>query len=120
MAMHKHVYEKATGRFIQGGYFDPPCDPETQGVIELPDAAPFPDYARQRWDEAAGALRDATPVERDAAATAEQDAEIDAVRAVKACARVAWEQLSAAQKTAFPWAQYWATVKTRYRQAQTL
>ncbi len=119
MATHRHIYDKATGRFIQGGYFDPSCDAATQGIIDLPDGTPFPDYRAQRVDVATGAIRLATADEIAAVDDAARDQEIDAVRAVKACARVAWEQLSAAQKAALTWPQYWATVKARYRQAQT-
>ncbi len=120
MATHKHVYDKATGRFIQGGYFDPPCDQETQGVVEFEDSDPFPDYRVQRVDVATRMIRAATADELAASDAAAKDQELDAGLAVKACARVAWEQLSAAQKAALTWPQYWATVKSRYRQAQTL
>lgn len=108
MVIHRHVYALTTGKFREGGYCVPVYDPATEAVAELPDSTPFPDYARQRWDAARKAVRDATPDELAADATAALEAEATAGSRKKdllaICAMVlerfdpTWAGLTAAQK----------------------
>lgn len=66
----KWTYDLATGQFLCGGPFDPPCDLATQGV-ERYDANPDP--RTERWD--------GTAPTKKRAATAQEVAAYDAAQA---------------------------------------
>lgn len=110
--MPKHLFERASGRFVAGGYMDlPTFDAATHGVVEL---AEFPNYQTQRWDAQAGALRDATPEELAADTTTRREGELEALAALKALAQVTWNFLPAATRPA-TFQEFWTAVKARYR-----
>lgn len=54
MATSRWVYNRATGVFSRGGFYDPTYDPETEGIAEFPDADPAPDVRRDRYDSEHG------------------------------------------------------------------
>jgi hypothetical protein len=54
MAISKWVYTLATGQFTRGGFYDPPFDSATEGVVGFPDADPMPDVRLQRFDAERG------------------------------------------------------------------
>ncbi len=78
MAVSKWIYTKSTGQFTRGGFYDPPYDPESEGVVEFQDDDPNPDVRLDRFD----------PVRGKRPATAQEIAAYDAA---------AFEAQSAAQ-----------------------
>lgn len=73
----KWTYELATGRFVCGGPYDPPCDPATQGIERYREN---PDPRTERYDATApNKKRPATAEEIAAYDAAQKDAEADAL-----------------------------------------
>ena len=90
MATARWVYDKATARFLYGGFYEPTFDAATQGVASFSDQPPDP--ALERFDGTSPTQRrPATSAELQADATAAVAAQADsdvAVRRVKAL--IAW------------------------------
>jgi len=73
VATSRWVYNKATGEFLRGGFYEVYYDDATEGIAEFPDSNPFPDRRLQRYDAVTG-LRSATPEEVAAYDEAQADA----------------------------------------------
>jgi|SRR6185295_3365346 len=68
MAISTWVYDKATGRFLYGGYYAPTFDAGTQALALFADH--HPDPARDKWDAVNSVVVPVTPAEASADAAA--------------------------------------------------
>jgi hypothetical protein len=90
MAVSQWVYDKATGRFLYGGYYDPAFDPSVQGLAAFVDR--HPDPTSERFDAASLTLRRPATVAElaaDAAATLAGQADAD-VSVKRVVTTIAW------------------------------
>ena len=78
MATSAWVYEKATGRFLYGGFYAPTFDSATQALALFADR--HPDPSREKWDAANSVVVPVTPAEMtaDAAAAVARQADDEA------------------------------------------
>jgi hypothetical protein len=78
---NRWLVESATGRFLEGGFFDVQVtDPATQMVVTLPDER-MPDTTSERYDPQAPWMRrpaSAEELQQESLATADADADREA------------------------------------------
>jgi hypothetical protein len=114
MATSKWVYDRVTQQFLYGGFYEPTCDPLTQGIAVCGET--HPDPRLERYD-AVVMRRPATTAEIAAfdATRADVQADVEVTKALKAIGFVLLQRILGHVPTALERQQLMAEVKAAYK-----